>query len=210
MTTPTLVRWSGASLAVGGVLNAIFLFVAAGHLTGAAAVSSAEWGLAHAAHFYSGLFLLPGLVGLYARQGEEGGWFGAAAFVVALLGTALYIGTGLLTAFVWPVLAERAPALVEASGPFFAPPAPILLVAGVAFAAGWFVTGAATVSARVLPRAGALCLAAGALLEGLPPQPIGPTPWAAIDAGGALFAVGAAWIGLTMWHRTHETSIERG
>jgi hypothetical protein len=210
MLGASLVRWSGGALVLGGVLNAIFLLVSAGHITGAEHAVSAEWMLAHTAHFCSALLLLPGVMGLYVRQVEQGGTFGAVAFVLALLGTGLYAGTGFVTAWIWPELGASAPAMVEASGPFFTPTLPIFPIAFVTFSLGWLLLGVVTARAAVLPRWAGIALAAGALLQGLPPRPIGPTPWAVIDAGGVLFALGTAWLGFTLWGQTQERMIERG
>ncbi len=61
----------------------------------------------------AGGWLLPGLVGLYARQSEASGPLGLAAFLVAFAGTALVFGTWWTNAFVAPVLAQENSRLLE-------------------------------------------------------------------------------------------------
>ena len=196
-----LARWGAAPLALGAIVNLVFLLTADGHVTGSVHMLTAQWAVAHGAHFVAGALLLVGVVGLHAAQATEAGRLGAAAFVVALLGTGFFLATGVFTAFMVPLIAEHAPALVEADGAFFAPPLPFVAVAVVTFSVGWALLAWATARARVFGRGLAALLAAGALLQGLPPRPFGPAPWVLLDAGGALMAVAACGLAWAMWRR---------
>ena len=42
-------------------------------------------------------------------------------------------GTGVITAFVWPIFAEHAPGLTELSGPIFSPPHPVIGITAVLY-----------------------------------------------------------------------------
>jgi hypothetical protein len=55
--------------------------------------------------------------------------------------------------------------------------------------------------ARVYPRPLAWLLAGAALLQGIPPRPFGPAPWAVIDVGGVLMAVAGCGLARAMWRR---------
>src|SRR5688572_29686754 len=165
-----LARWGAAPLALGTVANLVFLLTAAGHVTGSVHMVTAQWAVAHGAHFLAGALLLVGVVGLYAGQAEAAGRLGIVAFVVALLGTGFFLATGVFTGFMVPLIATHAPALVEADGAFFDPPFWFVGVAVVTFSVGWALLAWATARARVYPRPLAILLGTGALLAGLPPR----------------------------------------
>jgi hypothetical protein len=96
-------------------------------------------------------------------------------------------------------MARHAPALGAADGPFFNPPFWFVGVGLVTYSLGWLVLAWVTARARVYPRAIAAVLAAGALLQGIPPRPFGPAPWAVIDVGGVLMALAACALAPAMW-----------
>ncbi len=105
MSTSSLIRWSGLALVLGGLLVAAHLLshpdtqVAGAHLA-----MSSGWSISHSLHFYGAIFVLLGVVGLYARQADRAGGLGVIGFVLALIGAGLYVGTGMITAYIWPLL----------------------------------------------------------------------------------------------------------
>ena len=202
MSPSSLIRWSGLCLMLGGLLVAAHLLshpdtqVAGAHLA-----RSRGWSLSHSLHFYGAVFVLLGVVGLYARQADRAGPLGVAGFVLALIGAGLYVGTGMITAYMWPLLGVEAPALTEAASPAFK--MLIIPATGLFFGVGFLTLGIATMRAGVLPRwAGPLMGLGAVLFMLLPPQPIGPTPWWMLQVGGVLFAVGACWLGHAIWSTT--------
>lgn len=132
------------------------------------------------------VYLLLGLVGLYARQAAASGTLGLVGFLVAVLGTMLLAGYWWWEAFAVPYAAEQVPALVAAT-----PTGRLLAGRTVSFgvfALGWVLFGLASVRARVFPRDAALLLIIGGVI-GL---------WiATVPGAGALLAVAVAWMG--MW-----------
>ena len=197
-----LIRWSGLALLLGGVCIALFVLVLypVGGFFGAGPVHHPAWVPAHSLHFAGALLTLVGLIGLYARQWARAGRLGLVGFLLALGGTAMFVGTGMLTAFVWPVLAAYAPATIESSGAVFAPPASLLFYFTVlSLIPGYVALGAATVRAGVLPRGGAVLLIVGVVLAILPPEPVGPVPWLGLVLGGVLFGAGEVWLGYALW-----------
>ena len=60
-------------------------------------------------------------------------------FLVAFIGGVMFRGTGVITAFLWPIFAAHAPALTELSGPLFSPPHPIIGITAVAFSVDFIV-----------------------------------------------------------------------
>jgi hypothetical protein len=194
-----LARWGAAPLALGGVANAVHLILVQGHLVGAHHMVTGQWLLAHTLHVIAAVLFLLGTVGLWAGQAREAGRAGVAALALGLLGAGLFLALGVFTAFVVPVMVRHTPALGEASGPFFDPPFWFIGVGLVTYALGWLLLAWVTGRARVYPRALAALLAAGALLQGLPPRPFGPAPWIVLEVGGVLMAAAACGLAWEMW-----------
>ena len=116
------------------------------------------------------VFLMLGLVSLYARQSAATGRLGFIGFLTTFAGTALVTGDWWFEAFAFPWLAQAAPDLVAT------PVGGTLLLGGavgfITFTVGWLIFAAATFRARVFPRWMAVLLMAGALLaikQGFPP-----------------------------------------
>ncbi len=130
------------------------------------------------------VYLLLGLVGLYARQSAASGTLGLVGFLVAVLGTMLLAGAWWWEAFAVPYAAAEAPALVAE------PPTGRLLAGAVVsfgvFALGWVLFGLASVRARVFPRDAAILLVIGGLVGVL---------IAVVPGAGVPLAVAVAWMG---------------
>jgi hypothetical protein len=200
MPTSSLIRWSAPCFLLGALGFALFIFVSNGEFTGAALGLSAHHHFAHTAHFWSAYFFLFGITGFYAYVRERSGAFGLFAYLVAMTGTALFTGTGVITAFVWQRISANAPNLVDMSqGSFFNPPLPVIFIATVGFSVGQILLGVTALRTKMLPRGGALLVIAGAVLVLAPPPPWGPVPYWVIDAGAAAFLAGAAWLAAGIW-----------
>jgi len=124
---------------------------------------------------------------------------GLAGFLVALVGTGLFVGMFWTLAFVVPSAAIEAPAFLDAeetAGPLDMG----FMLSGIAVAVGWALFGVATLRARVFPRRAAIVLIVGALLTVLP-----------LPATTLLIDVAVAWLGLSLLSEqgrsTAETSI---
>jgi hypothetical protein len=142
----------------------------------------------------AGLLALPGL---YLRQAEETGSLGLWGFLIALLGSALLLGPMLWDTILWAPLAKHDPSVLDFDGPIYKSPAfvPFFISAGLLWATGMAMFGAATYRAEELPRWGGLLIAVGAPLFGLGSL-VGPLQVYPRTAGIVAFAVGIAWMGL--------------
>ncbi len=203
----TVVRWSGVALALGGVFFAIFMLLHPfDQLEGPVAVRPV-WVAAHSFHFLGALFTLLGLGGLYSSQREATGWLGLTGFVLAFIGTAMFVGTGLITAYIWPVIAGHDPSFVEPGGPMFNHP----LTSGVTMAPyifmvlGYLLFGAMALRAGALPRWGLALLMAGIVLFSVPVHPVGPVPWVVRVIGAVVFGSGLVWLGCALWRRAGQS-----
>ncbi|HEX8907397.1 MAG TPA: hypothetical protein VF771_21270 [Longimicrobiaceae bacterium] len=196
MQPQTLVRSTSATFAAAGACLVLWATLHPwDHLTGAAVGRTPQWIAAHTFHFLSGLLLLGAISGFAVLHVRRASRFGTIAAAVWFAGSALWTGTGMITAYVWPTLAAHAPAMTEASGPIFSPPHPLIVVTNLLFAVGMVLTAVAMARAGLMPLAGAACLAVGGASILVPPHPIGPAPWAAFVAGAVLAGVGTAWVG---------------
>lgn len=195
------IRLCGAANIVGGVAIAIFVLSHPwGHFVGADVGVTRGWRIAHTFHFVGATSSLVGLMGLYAVQARRAGRFGLIAFLLAFVGTGMFVGSGMLTAFVWPMVAAQAPAAVEHGGAMFAFPAlASLALTAATLSVGYLLFAAASWRAGVLRRDAVLVWAVGGALGMVPPQPLGPMPWAGLVASGVVYSVGAVWLGWTLW-----------
>jgi hypothetical protein len=204
MAPAVLVRYSGAALALGGICLALFMIVHPyGEIAGAHAAHSARWVPAHSLHFVGALATLLGLPGLYARGMRETGRLGLVGALLAMAGMAMFVGTGMITAFIWPVIAETTPGFVAADGPMFADPLPTFATDApyVTMIAGFVLFAIASIRSRTLPTETAVVLAIGVVLFSSPVQPVGPLPFAFRLAGAIAFGGALAWTGWLLWQR---------
>src|SRR5215204_6016768 len=106
------------------------------------------------------VLLLWGLIGIYGPQSRAAGNFGLWTFVVVFLGTALAVGNVWAEVFVYPTLAQIAPAMLSGAG-FETEAAYMstgLSLSYPLFFLGLILFAAATFWARVYPRWIALLL----------------------------------------------------
>ena len=202
MTETSLIRWSGVCCMLAGAAIAGFVLVHPwDQLLGAEVARSGRWRLAHTLHFFGALFAIPGLLGIFGYARERLGNLGLAGMLVTLLGTAMFLGTGMITAFIWPMLAQHAPATVEPGGPIFhgtVSPIAFLITAGTNIC-GYVMLGVALMRGAIFPRLAVVLLTAGAVLGMLPPTPVSPFPWSGLVLGGVLYGVAMVWLGIILW-----------
>lgn len=196
MSYSNLIRWSGLSMLVAGIANAIFwlLVIPIGTFVGAAASLNPLWAPSQFLHTLAALFALFGLVGLYIRQGDRNGSLGLIGFLVALFGTGFYLADAVIALVVFPIAATSAPALIAADGALSMSPS--YIVFAIIYMVGYILFGIALLRESTLPRAATLSLIGGAILANLPP---GLVPMFVLIVGGVLWGIGAAWLGYALW-----------
>ncbi len=202
MSLTTMIRLGGLASIVGGCCLAAFVLVHPwDQLLGAAIAQTVRWQTAHALHFVGAMFALLGLLGIFARQREQLGSFGLLGFILSFIGNAMFLGTGMITAFIWPMLAVHAPATVEPGGAIFGWPHSVLAFAltAVVLSTGYVLFGVAMVRVGAFPRLSIFMLVTGAILGMLPPRPMGVLPWGGLVFGGVLYGAALVWIGSILW-----------
>lgn len=127
------------------------------------------------------------LVAVYEREARAAGWFGVLGLAAALVGTMFMTGDWWYEAFAVPWLAEVAPGVFETGA------GGRLLMGGLASFAllslGWVLFGAASLRARVFPRATSAAILVAALVAGVPIA-------GAYLYGGLAFGLAIASLGL--------------
>jgi hypothetical protein len=147
-----------------------------------------------------------GLVRLRERWSTRLDRTGRAGILVAIIGTAMFVGTGMITAFVWPVIARHDPGFVAATGPMFADPltARSIEATYACMAVGYVLLALSFKRARLLSGLDAAALGVGVLMFSVPVEPVGPAPWIVRVAGGVVFGVGLIRTGMAL--RTTQSS----
>ena len=199
MPTRTLIRWSAPLLALGALGFAAFIIVANGEFTGAELGLSRRHHFAHVAHFFSSVLFLFGITGFYGYLREASGGLGLLAWVVAMAGDALWVGTGVITAWVWRTISASAPQLVSAEGAFFDPPLPIIFIATVGFSLGQLLLNVVAWRTHQLPRHAVMLSVLGLVLTNLTPPPWGLVPYWVLQVGALLFLAGAVEHARAIW-----------
>lgn len=198
MQTNTLTRWSGAALALSGLLFAVDVI----HPDSADpnALFSPLWIPVHVVLGLAMVLYLPGITGLYNHQASRLGRLGFIGFVLCFAGIAVFAGTIMTTeAFLFPILASNpatVPLLADPTSPLNAGPlAFILIVASIAFSLGCILLGIALVRWGNLPRIPVVLMVIGGVF--IPFTPPLPQFVAAISA--ILLGAGLIWLGYRVW-----------
>ena len=190
----TFVRWAGGCwIAAGVLLLAELAHPDALDIGFGASSLQTLWPAVHIAWVLATIVTLFGLAGLVARHGAALGRLGITGAVIAVPGLVVAAGLFLTEAFVFPVLAERDPALLDLDGPFLGSTA-LRLTAGLAGL--WFVglvlVGIAIERARVLPRGTGMLLAVGTVLFAALEGPFLPI---AGEIAVVVFSAAQIWLG---------------
>src|ERR1700674_2313351 len=171
ITTSNLIRWTGLSALVAGV---IFAGIQPIHPPDVlSSVTTGAWAILTPLKTAMCLLFLLGWTGLYARQVKKAGWLGLAGYLLLSLSWALQFAFVFATAFILPLLATTAPTFVDsllrsASGTVSsvnlgALPMLYTLV-GIGYILGGLLFGIATLRAGILSRwAAGLLVVASAL-----------------------------------------------
>lgn len=196
MLPKRLIRWAGVAAVATGLLLAVAdaLYIAALHdpplSVAADSATWVPWAVLSLAAGYLGLIAA---AGLYLRQVTETGAWGLLGFLIAALGTSMFIGWAWAGAFVLPSLVQVAPDFLDSlrtspSG---------LMAAGflgtfLLFGLGWLLLGLATARANVLPRLPSWLLVLGAIVNLV-------DVFARVPFGTLILDVALVWLGWWLW-----------
>jgi hypothetical protein len=196
ITNAQLVRLSGMSLVIGGilatgawVLHAIVDPARGGH-------AEPWWIPLNLALSCGGIFMALGLPGFHASQASRSGTLGLIGLVMLFVGLLLaYVGVQTLEAFSRPQI-----------------PSTMGILAGIAapiFFLGIVTTSVATWRAGVYPRAIAIALAVTAMI-GLLTRLVELPAWLGMNILAALFTAAMAWLGFLVIGASMPTRNSKG
>lgn len=204
MSISKLLRSSGAAAVLCGVLTIAFWFIHPSAADPRAPHDDAFFAALQGARFravflvFVALLLLSllSLVGFYARLRQAGGRLGLLGFVLSLVGTAMFVASGVFQSAVAPVLAGSGATrqLLAEDGPLLGGLLRALFAAtGLTFAAGYVLFGLSMLRSGALPRGAAVLLMLGAPVLGL--SPLMPLPVRML--GCLCWGAGNVWLGST-------------
>jgi hypothetical protein len=196
MTDQKWIHWSGLALLVTSVLRiASWAFYA----PGPDSALQGSWVAVHIGLLISGLLLLFGLLGIYARQVEQVGIPGMLGFALAFIGTAIFVGFIILEALL-PAPVVTPSDLADPALLFGNPNAVVYLLYSLIQSIGLILLGVPTMRAGVLPRWAALLA-----IIGVVPAAFGLLlPAAVAWIGRLILNAGLAWLGYALWMDTGE------
>ncbi len=201
MSSSNLIRWSGLSALVGGILLAVLdvlEFVAYGGQADSVAAGTGAFLYVNVFYLLAIVLIFLGLVGLYARQAEQAGTLGVIAFVVAVTGMVLMSGLQWSTLTFAPWLAEVAPEIMDSEPTGL--PAAMFMITLALFALGWLLFGIASLQTRILNRGASILMIIGAIIlfvGFLMVIPVGAT---------IIFDAALAWMGYGLWSVPRESA----
>jgi hypothetical protein len=201
MSTSNLIRWSGLSAMVGGLLLIVVdiaEFLLYGDQPESVTATTNAWLILSILALVGVVLILLGLLGFYASQAERAGTLGLVAFLVAFIGTAMLFGFAWAGTFVVPDLAQAVPEFLNTSGAG-------MLMLGVMFTfvlfvLGWLLFALASLQTRVLPRGAAVLLMVGAMLSLI-------LSFLELPFFIVVFGAAQAWFGYALWSGSGELAL---
>jgi hypothetical protein len=209
MFAEKIIRLSGISLALGGLLVSLFYIL---HPEESVLLSNpAGYQTEHLLDFIGLMLLIPGLIGLYTRLANHTGWLGFAGLLLALAALLVFMGISVVDYLIWPAIAQTQPDLIlTAEGEFnqsslpFAATISLIVPFAMLGALGFVLLGVAIFRSSIFPRlAGLLLVIAGPLYC------IGPgfVPHNALLLNllvYAPFALTTLWLGISLMSQIRE------
>jgi hypothetical protein len=195
MSSSTLVRWSGLSLLIGGLLLALFFLFhpSGGDPPTAREASGSLYGFEHTLGVVALLLLLLGLLGVYVRLETKQPWLVLPGCLLAFLGSALLLGTVFSDAYLVPTVATQAPRLLGPDGPLASGLRIAFIFASVFDGLGFLLLGIAALLLGGRSRWAGDVLIIGAVLLAL------PIAWVITVIGVVVLGLGQIWLGYTIW-----------
>jgi hypothetical protein len=198
-----LIRWSGLTLVVAGLLFGLFPFAHPNH--DPEGFTGARWLPAHLMPNVGAIVALFGLIGVFARQFRTAGWLGVVAFVASIIGTASFVSGLMIEAFIIPYMSMAFPEVVQDDTP---PPGigEAFLVIRMLFMLGFILLGLAVMRARVFPRGVGVLLIVATLLNSFGDMLVGE---AAFYLGSVMFGIALGWLGYALWSDRRHRPVSR-
>lgn len=203
MLSKRLIRWSGPVTVFAGLLYGIGALL---HPVGESLTAYADpmWVPSHQIYWVSAVLMTLGLVGIFAYLVERSGWLLLIGFILAFVGSLLVGSIVLVSATVFPIIAENAPEIFEQAATF----PPYLLLVFLGFVVGYILLGIEIIRGDMLPKWSGLLLIVGVILffvseMGFFEQQLSHL---FVTVGDVMFGVGLISIGYSVWKNTASTA----
>lgn len=192
--TDQLIRWSGLTLILAGLLFGLFPFAHPNHDPDG--FRGAIWVPAHLMPNVGAIVALFGLIGVFVRQLRAAGWLGVIAFVATIVGTASFVSGLMIEAFIIPYMSLAFPEVILDDTP---PPGigEAFVVIRMLFMLGFILVGAAVIRAGLLPRGVGMLLIVATLVNTFGDILIGEP---AFYFGSVTFGIALGWLGAALWN----------
>lgn len=164
-----------------------------------AGMAQPSWQPLHMIFFLTLFVVLLAVIRIYGSIAARGGWVAGVAIILFTFGIVGFEGLMLLEVGVFPQLAaaDATRPLLSESGPLLAGPlGGWLVAAGVTFSVGGILFAVSLLRDGGWPRWAAALLLIAPVVAFSPPLPL----WA-WKVGFAVFSVGLAGLGTSLWHR---------
>ena len=207
MHLANLTRASGLAGISGGLLIALFFILHPGGQEPGSVqtILSTPYALEHTLAVAAYILIMLALPAAYSLQAERCGFLGLLGFVLAFIGSALMVGVFMHDGYALPHEATLTTSLEPVGAMNVA-----VIVAAIAFVAGFVIFGFVTMRAGVFPRWAGALLIVGSIVTNLPPPPDTnllntlirrpiPLPWMVLDIGASLLGAGLVWVGIGLW-----------
>jgi hypothetical protein len=138
----------------------------------------------------------------YLSAWKEFKGLGFVSFILAFIGTALFVGAGFIDAYVTPVLAQSDATrfLLAMDSSLFKTLIPTLMFGGIAFAIGYVLFGVSVIRSKKFSLWIGILFILGAPVLGLSPL----MPAIARTLGSIVWGIANVWMGISLQKLSHE------
>jgi len=155
-----------------------------------------EWLLVNSLGVIGFVLALVGILGIFFKQFNDLTEVGILGFLITFVGQVLYNAGIYYETFIWPVLAESDPNLIELStGPIYSNPVffIMLLLAGSIYVVGFLIFGYSTYKTDSFPKWAIFLLVIGVVMF-IPSF----FPYIVRTLGIIVYALGLIWVGFVL------------
>jgi hypothetical protein len=160
-------------------------------------ILDSDWLIVNSLGVIGFVLALIGILGIFFKQSKDLTEVGMFGFLITFVGQVLYNAGIYYETFIWPVLAESDPNLIDVSdGPIYSDPVffMMLLLAGSIYVVGFLIFGYSTYKTNSFPKWAVLLLVIGVLLF-IP----GFFPYLIRSAGIIVYTIGLIWVGYLLF-----------
>ncbi|MHA2173018.1 MAG: hypothetical protein ACXAB7_24450 [Candidatus Kariarchaeaceae archaeon] len=156
-----------------------------------------DWLLVNGLGVIGFVLAIVGVLGIFFKQFDNLTELGMIGFLITFVGQVFYNASIYYETFIWPVLAQSDPNLINMStGPIYSNPVffMMLLLAGSLYAFGFLIFGYSTYKTETFPKWAILLLVIGVALF-IP----GFSPYIIRTLGVIVYAAGLIWVGYMLF-----------